>query len=126
MYSVITYREPALVLAELVGRLMPDEIRGLFRDLDQRLLRAEGHLPVLLLDMSRFEAQSETLLAEIERYIERTLGAGIRIGRVMANQLMAHQMDRVVEEAGMQEQLRHFGQREPALEWLRALRVLMP
>ena len=121
MYSVVTFREPNLVMAELVGRLLPDDIRGLARDLDRRLLQTDASLPALLLDMSRFEAQGDAVVVEIERYIERTIEAGIRVGRVVENQLMAHQMDRVAEEAGLQDQLRHFGQREPALEWLRVL-----
>lgn len=119
MYSLVTYRDPPLIQAELVGRFDGEELHSLARDLDQRLLQPGASSPALLLDVSRFEATGDAALAVLNRYVERTLGAGIRVGQVVQSQLVAHQLDRVAAEGGLGALLRHFGERAPALVWLR-------
>lgn len=120
MYCLTTYREPDLVIANLEGRFAEEEAHGVCRDLDRRLMKRDGASGLLLLDLSRFEAQGDAVLALIDRYIERSVQGGIRVGRVVESRLAAHQLDRVAEEAGLLHRIRNFAQRDAALEWLGA------
>lgn len=119
MYCLTTFRDPLLVVASLSGRFGEEEVNSVCRDLDLRLLRAEA--ACFLLDLSSFDPQAEAVLALLDRYVERSVESGIRVGRVVESRLVAHQLDRVAEEAGILDRVRNFGERELALAWLRAL-----
>ena len=119
MYTITTYASPPLITAELVGRISSDELQHLSRDLDRRLLVADQPIPALLLDVRRYEAAGEHLVELLDLFIARSLDAGIRVGRVVENQLIARQLDRVAEEADLQDRIRHYHELEPALAWLR-------
>jgi len=119
MFTVTTFESPPLVKAELVGRLTSDEIQHLSRDLDRRLLFPEGPTPTLLIDVRRYKPAGEHLIELLDLFIARSLDAGIRIGRVVESEIIAHQLDRVAKEADLQDRIRHFWELDPALAWLR-------
>jgi hypothetical protein len=119
MFTVTTYRDPALIAAELSGRSSADELQHLTRDIDYRLRAAGDPPPSLLLDVQSFEEAGSHLSELLESYVRRTLDAQIRVGRVVASEIVAHQLDRVAAEAGLQDRIRHFWTPEPALAWLR-------
>lgn len=122
MYTVTTLESPPLVVAALRGAVSDVELRLLLRDLDERLLDPGWAAPpALLLE----EAGSRSDLAphqasQVEAFVARTLEVGLRVGRVVATDLLAKQLDRLADEAGVADQIRHFGARSDALTWLRS------
>ncbi|MDY0002103.1 MAG: hypothetical protein RBU30_12470 [Polyangia bacterium] len=120
MYCLTTYRAPALVIAALWGRFSEEEVHCLCRDLDRQMLRGDGGPPSMLLDLGRMEPQGEAVVALLYRYVERSVEAGVRVARVVENRLVAHELERVAEGAGLLDRLRTFAERDSALVWVRA------
>jgi len=121
MYTVTTLESPPLVAATLQGSVTDVELRLLLRDLDERLLDPGWKVrPSLLLE----EGEAGHDLAphqasQVEAFVARTIEAGLRVGRVVATELLAKQLDRLAENAGVSEMIRHFGTRSNAMAWLR-------
>ena len=119
MYCLTLYRSDSLMSADLAGEFTTDEMQALSRDLDRRLL--DPGLPIrrLLIDARQLESTDDFVLGLLQVMEERIVEAGARVAKVVESELIAHQLDQVLEGSGFESGIKHFWDRDAALSWLR-------
>lgn len=127
MYSLRLYHDDSLVKITLAQPLEEDQLQTLGRDLEQHVLAGDHRLRSVLVDQTRAEplaSELTTLLTTLQ--VQLLQESDVSIAHIVGSELVAHQLDRVVESQQTGRRLRYFWEDGSALAWLSTARKSVP
>jgi hypothetical protein len=119
MYSLRHFHADGLLKITLVGVIPDEQLRALGRDLEQALLTGDPEVRSVLVDLTRVDRLDSAVTGQLTELEARLLAVTpASIAQLVGSELVAHQLDRVVETHHTDGRLRHFWDAGPALSWL--------